>query len=188
MLDGLEQQRLPYLLSWGRILCVLYFLPSLPHLGGRSALDWWCKHATGTSLLLSPCRHRQREILLPPALHQPPLLLRSIFKQRQDCRATSVCGAWQVCAGPQGGMAQLSFGGISEEGMSHGLPDPEFEQCTWNHPGVVSMNKERGAGIAVWVLMGQMTFLTHGQFCWVGATLVWVAIMPWRNGHLLLET
>lgn len=101
-------------------------LPFLPHLGGRTALDLGYESAAGTSLLLSPCRRHQWEILLPPALHQPPLLLRSIFKQRQDCRATSVCGAWQVCAGPQGGMVQLSFGGISEESMSHGLPDAEF--------------------------------------------------------------
>lgn len=83
-------------------------------------------------MLLSPCRHHQWEILLPPALHQPPLLLRSIFKQRQNSRATSVCRAWQVCAGPQRGMAQLSFGGIS--GGKHGLPGPEFES---NAPKVV---------------------------------------------------
>lgn len=107
------------------------FLPSLPHLGGRSALDWWCRHATGTSLLLSPCRHHQWEILLPPALHQPPLLLRSIFKQRQDCRATSVCGAWQVCAGPQGGMAQLSFGGISDPEFVSNAPKIVLEWFPW---------------------------------------------------------
>ena len=114
----------------GKTFCASFtLLPSFPHLGGgRRALDLLYKNATRTSMLLSPCRHHQWEILLPPALHQPPLLLRSIFKQRQNSRATSVCRAWQVRAGPQRGTAQLSFGEISGESMGHGLPGPEFEK------------------------------------------------------------
>lgn len=123
-------------------------------------------------MLLSPCRHHQWEILLPPAVHQPPLLLRSIFKQRQNSRATSVCRAWQVRAGPQRGMDQLSFGGISGESMDHGLSGPEFEKkapkivlelCSGFHNSKLQAG-ERGWVYALWVLTGEVTFLKCGEF------------------------